>query len=153
MLVERLRELLPLDVEVQPASMAEVEAQLGYRANGFTSYNPLRVVVATDSNNINGGVDSTVIHELGHVYYWLNRTWPWSPIAAVETEVFASACEYLPAAQPGELDDLVQLGKELFEYRLPYYNSRVQQWARVYQTDERHIRCLMQQLLIDLELI
>jgi len=85
-----------------------------YRGATRTAYIPINVGLPL--------MEKSILHETGHAYYHSVTTCP-TPCA--ENEAFAYACEFLPAAEVGDAEDLIYLGieildeiKELYSYEI-----------------------------------
>ena len=85
-----------------------------YRGATRTAYIPIDVGLPM--------MEKSILHETGHAYYHSVTTCA-TPCA--ENEAFAYACEFLPAAEVGDAEDLIYLGiesldeiKELYSYQI-----------------------------------
>ena len=85
-----------------------------YRGSTRTAYIPTDVGLPL--------MEEIELHETGHAYYHSVTTCA-TPCA--ENEAFACACEFLPAAEAGDAEDLIYLGvesldeiKELYSYQI-----------------------------------
>lgn len=85
-----------------------------YRGATRTAYIPINIDPQI--------VEESVLHETGHAYYHSVTTCA-TPCA--ENEAFAFACQFLPAAEVGDAEDLIYLGiaaldeiKELYSYEI-----------------------------------
>ena len=85
-----------------------------YRGATRTAYIPINIGLPL--------MEKSELHETGHAYYHSVTTCA-TPCA--ENEAFAYACEFLPAAEVGDAEDLIYLGiesldeiKELYSYQI-----------------------------------